>query len=301
MPTVDFEACCGDPEPEPDPVPDPAPDPNPDPAPDPDPVSDPAPDPAPELNLQLPVPIVRVALSPEEEYLKQWHDESTRECAEEFVWIDCDREDGVKIHFTEERLREIGIPAECGHLYWIQDKPEGMADKFGHWDPINARWRLLVQHTVSQIEQRIAPLGVGYGSTDTGGKCCENDSFLSHEYNPKVETYESTALESGLNHISSQLRDLPHGTCIPIASGWGETPSDKYSYYTPHLRHVFIDQSVQEEDGKRYVYTPGCRPVKPVAVAADWSSANSCWVVHGQDKCNSLLEREADGILAGRA
>jgi hypothetical protein len=279
---VDFNAFCGDPEP-----------------------AEPA-EPAQSVQLAenlevvLPVPLVRVALSAEEQYLKEWHDEATKDCAEESLWVNCARGECVKVHFSKERLLEIGVEAPGAHLFWIQDKPEEFADRFGHWDPVNARWRILPNHVVSQIEQRIAPLGVGYASTQSGSHCCDTDSFLSHEYDSRHETYKNTGLEPGLDYISSQLKGLPEGTPIPVASGWGTDSTGKRAYYTPHLRHVLIDQAVQEEEGKRYVYTPGERAVKPVAVEAEWSSANSCWVISDRASNGEILEREADGLLGSR-
>lgn len=282
---VDFNACCGDPEP-PEPIALVAP---------PEPVQ--LVELAENLEVVLPFPSIRVALSAEEQYLKQWHDEAAQNCAEKFLWVDCDREDSVKVHFTEERLREIGIEASGTHLFWIQDKPEELMNRFGHWDPVSARWRILPDHIISQIEQRIAPLGAGYGSTEMGAVCGETDSFLSHEYDSSRETYKHTGLEPGFDYISSQLENLPGGTSIPVASGWGTDGNGKRLYYTPHLRHVVIDEAVQEEDGKRYVYSPGKRAVKPVAVEAEWSSANSCWVLSDRTSNGEILEREADVLL----
>ena len=279
--SVDFNACCGDPEPD-------------------EPVEAPEAPEAPELQVTLPMPVVRVALSAEEQHLKNWFTEATQDCAEEFVWVNSDLEDSIKVHFSPERLREVGIESPSDHLFWIQDKPDEFADRFGHWDPVNARWRLLLKHTVAPIEQRIAPLGVGYGAHQTGEPCCDTDSFLSHEYNSNALVYKDTGLEPGLEYISTQLKTLPEATSIPATSGWGSDSMGQKTYYTPHLRHVFIDQAIQEEDGKRYVYHPGKRPVKPMAIEAEWSSANSCWVFSPERvETVEMVEREADDLLRG--
>ena len=117
------------------------------------------------LKIVLPTPETQNVLSAEESYLKDWYDESTKECAEEHLWIDGDKQDVSTVAFTQERLKEIGI--DCGktnqvnRLYWIQDKPEGFEDRFGHWDPVGARWRIFPNHNVVPVEQRIAPAGVG--------------------------------------------------------------------------------------------------------------------------------------------
>jgi len=254
-----------------------------------------------DIEVTLPTPNVHVPLSTEEKYLKEWYDESTQECTEQFVWVEAPKIDVSTVEFTEERLKEIGIPTtDVNRLYWIQDKPEEFAGTFGHWDPVNARWRILTEHTVVPIEQRIAPMGVGYGSTEEGERCCESDSFTSGEYQGDVCVYESTALHAGLQHISTQLSTLPNETVIPVASGWGSCGSGERWYYTPHLRHVSIDASVVEEDGKRYVYTPGVDPVKPMVVEAGWSSANGCWVISGAISSGSAVrdERAADRDLA---
>lgn len=305
-PAVDFNACCGDPEPEAESVVEP-------------PVAQApveaaveaaaevqtgAPVALPEtLEVTLPTPDVRVPLSAEESYLKDWYDESTKECAEEHIWVAADKEDVSTVSFTEERLDEIGIPIRSSaRLFWIQDKPEEFADRFGHWDPVGARWRILTKHSVVPVEQRIAPVGVGYGATQTGDHCCETDSFVSHEYEETQDTYKSTALHSGLAYISAQLNALPRGTPIPVASGWGCDAAGKSSYYTPHLRHVSIDDAISEEDGKRYVYHPGIgsdrEPVKPMLVEASWSSANACWAISGaSSEVLGRDERAADALL----
>jgi hypothetical protein len=291
---VDFNACCGDPEPEAEAEP-PAVE-----------VQTGAAVTLPEnLEVTLPTPDVRVPLSAEESYLKDWYDESTKECAEEHVWIAADKEDVPTVSFTEQRLDEIGIPVRSSaRLFWIQDKPEEFADRFGHWDPVEARWRILTKHSVVPVEQRIAPLGVGYGSTQEGGHCCETDSFVSHEYEETQDTYKNTALHSGIAYISAQLNALPRGTPIPVASGWGSDAEGKSSYYTPHLRHVSIDNAISEEDGKRYVYHPGIgidrEPVKPMLVEASWSSANACWVISGASSEEMGRDERAADALLGR-
>ena len=244
-------------------------------------------------------------MSSEESYLKSWYEESQKECAEEHLWIEGEKQDVSNVAFTEERLKEIGIV--CGksnRLYWIQDKPDGFEDRFGHWDPVGARWRIFPNHKVVPVEQRIAPAGVGYGSTESGDLCCNLDSFACHEYEESANKYKNTALYSGLTYISTQLKSLPMGTLIPVASGWGADSSGKKTYYTPHLRHVSIDNSLVEEDGKRYVYTPGigheCEPVKPLLVEASWSSANACWVITDLSSPGAGKdERAADAALRG--
>ena len=285
--TVDFKACCGDPEPEPEPEPEPD-----------LPTNLPA-----SLEITLPKLDVRVPLSADESYLKDWYDESTKECTEEHVWVDADKEDVATVSFTEDRLNEIGIESSASaRLFWIQDKPEEFANRFGHWDPVGARWRILTKHSVVPVEQRIAPVGVGYGSTHAGERCCDNDSFASHEYNETQDIYTSTALHAGLSYISAQLNALPKGTTIPVASGWGSDAAGQSVYYTPNLRHLSIDHAIAEEEGKRYVYLPGIgtdrNPVKPMPVEACWSSANACWISGASSHelgCDD--ERAADALL----
>lgn len=269
-------------------------------------------------------------LTAEETHLKRWYEESfvhvdeyLRE-DEPFEMVQCDKQ-GHRVVVSQQRLEDMGIAANgrlrCGklaqdavELYWIQDKPAGYKDKYGRWDPVNAQWKLFPERTVVPIEQRIAPLGKGYGGAECGREmvCNPSDTFTFEDYGDESQ-YTDTALEPGLPHILDQIEALGEGVALPVANGWAVNPSNHVAYYTPQLRHVQIDTAVGEAAGKKYVYGFYTKnPVRPIEGEATWDATNSVWAfpidachkpVHKEaccEGCPMCSERGRDGDMSGK-
>lgn len=228
-------------------------------------------------------------LSSEEKLLVQWFREShsmakdaiemDAPADEPFEWADMPVDESVAVvSVTQERMQEIGLVLQNGQpptretparFFWIQAKPTAAKGQFGLWDPVGAQWKLYPGRAVVPIEQRIAPCGVGCGGADT---------FTDADYDDD-EVYAGTALEAALPHVRAQVRLMPKGSRVPVASGWGASAHSKHAYYTPHLRHVAIDRSIPEAGGKKYVYKfPAGARVAPTPGDYTWNSTNSCWV-----------------------
>ena len=254
------------------------------------------------LNVVLEAPRgARAPMNSEETHLKQWFDEAFMKVDmhmhehESTKWIQCDVE-GHRVVMSQQRMREVGIVMEDGslpltqdpaQLYWIQDKPEGFKNKFGVWDPIGAQWRIFLERNIVPIEQRIAPLGKGYGATPGNKAHEEMDTFKLCDYGNDSQ-YTDTALEPGLPYILSQIESLGTDVELSAGTGWATNPANNVAYYTPLLRHVQIDASVSESAGKKYVYgfftAP---PVKPVEGDAQWDATNSVWVYAMNKRCDT--------------
>ncbi len=252
-----------------------------------------------------------VPANSEERVLLQWFREShafakdaiTIEAPdnEPFEWVDMPVDDSVPVvMMTRKRMQEIGLVLQNdtlptredpARLFWIQAKPVGFKGNFGLWDPIGAQWKLFPGRTVVPIEQRIAPCGIGLAGAD---------EFTDADYgDSEAELYTGTALEAALAHVRTQVRQLPPGTRVPVASGWGESTHTPEGYYTPHLRHVAIDRSIPEAGGKKYVYRfPRGARVAPVPGQYTWNSTNSCLVYRKRGVGGALLPEAQDADRA---
>jgi len=182
------------------------------------------------------------------------------------------------------------------------------------WDPVGAQWRIFPERTLVPIEQRIAPLGKGYGGAESALEMLTTDSstFTLQDYGSE-DQYTNTALEPGLTHILAQIEALGEGIELPAAGGWAINPGNGVAYYTPQLRHVQIDASICEATGKKYIYGFFSRdPVKPVEGKATWDFTNSVWAYpidacHKPmpagaccDACPMCSERARDGAMSGK-
>lgn len=223
-------------------------------------------------------------------------------------WFKGDTESAqAKAHATllsHQRMRDIGMVYEDGSLpqgpnpmplYWIQAKPSEAKEHFGAWDPVNASWRIHEDRTVVPIERRYAPVECGYGTNPEKERlqqvCKQHDYFTDYK---DVDLYFNTGLEPGVEYIQMQAEALPMGTMLGTEHGWGASESGDAIYYTPQLRHVEIDRSIEEAPGKQFVYGwYGINePVVPSPCAVfsppgnyvgqqpfgEWSSTNSCWM-----------------------
>lgn len=239
---------------------------------------------APVLDVVLHPHEPRAPMSSEEQHIKLWIEETNAGTFDEpFETVQCDL-DGHKVVLSPARMQAIGIAIdgatskEDTSLFWIQDKPAKHRDKFGHWDPVGAKWRIFTERNIVPIEQRIAPAGKGYGCDDSHHMMVSESSvFSSSDYGDKSQ-YKDTALAAGLPHILLQIKALGVGVELPVGSGWAINASKKVAYYTPQLRHVEVDTSICEAMGKRYVYGFFSKePVKPLDAQATWNSTNAVW------------------------
>lgn len=243
-----------------------------------------------------------VSLSTEERLVLQWFRESHSLAKdaikmdapedEPFDWVDMPVDDSVAVvTMTQERMQEIGLVLKNGdpptrespaRLFWIQAKPTNAKSQFGLWDPVGAQWKLFPGRAVVPIEQRIAPCGVG---------CCGTGQFTDADYgDEEAAVYTGTALEAALPHVRAQVRSLPTGSRVSVASGWGTSAHSSHAYYTPHLRHVAIDRSIREAGGKKYIYKfPIGARVAPTNGQYAWNSTNSCWVYRTTSPDGPLL------------
>jgi hypothetical protein len=192
-------------------------------------------------------------------------------------------------------------PSEVVTLHWIQEKPTRFRDRYGVWDPVDAKWCIYPNRQITPIERRIAPIRKGYGDDEQ-----EAETFFARDYG-RLEHYDDTALEHGLPHVLSQLEPLGDEFELSVEGGW-HTHTD-VAYYTPHLRHVEVDARVPEATGKRYVYGFFSQPpVLPLHGKATWDGVNAVWaydLVDGRvDACAfdaecdwACSERERDEAL----
>jgi hypothetical protein len=239
------------------------------------------------------------------------------DAGEKVTWVDGATEGAHTIEMTQERMKEIGLTDANGQppsddeparLYWIQDKPVGQKAEFGYWDPVNAQWKMYPGRTVVPVEQRISPMGHGYGVGDDGALSKDNSFFTARDYD-KATKYSSTALHAGLSSILEQIEGLGADAQVSSTTGWGSAAdgNNKLMFYTPNMRHLQINEGVEEHLGKKYVYSWGGKsPVKPVAAGGEWNETNTCWVfpigadgrMHNEDATvSSCTERDRDAQL----
>lgn len=252
-----------------------------------------------EEELAKEEPAAALPPTPEEAQVLRWFRESQRSAKEplqrmrpddEYVWVDMPvGAEAIVVELTQERMQEIGLVTTDGKpptdeepakLFWIQDKPAEHKDKYGLWDPVGAQWCMYPQHTVVPVEQRIGPIGKGYGSTADGARLHSAEqlcSFKAAEFKNQ-EPYLGTAIEPAIPHIVAQVEAMGDAFEVPVMSGWGSNTEGTVSYYTPHLRHLAINDAIAPEPGKKYLYMWPHEHVKPVQGHATWDETNSCWV-----------------------
>jgi hypothetical protein len=253
-----------------------------------------------ELVAPEPATEETVAMSVEEKHVLRWFRESQRSargaaCAQrfgndEYEWVDMPvGPDAVTVEISQERMHEIGLVTvdgktptdeEPAKLFWIQDKPAAHKNKFGHWDPVGAQWCMYPGHTIVPVEQRIGPMGKGYGGTADGTRLHSAEPLCTFGTAELADAtpYVGTALETAVPHIVSQIEALGPATQVPVISGWGSGQDGAVAYYTPQLRHLALDTDVAAEAGKKYLYKWRGDPVKPVEGAAVWDGTNTCWI-----------------------